>query len=86
MSSTVPIAIAPGELIDKITILEIKSVRITDPLKLKNIRTELQILNSARDRFIRPSAETTRLTSALREANQTLWDIEDDIRQCEICF
>jgi len=83
MSGAIPIAIGPGELIDKITILEIKSARITDPIKLENIRAELQALNSARDRFIPPSAEIARLTGDLSQTNQVLWEVEDEIRQCE---
>jgi len=83
MSGAIPIAIGPGELIDKITILEIKSARITDPIKLENVRAELQALNSARDRFIRPSTEIARLTGDLSQTNQALWEVEDEIRQCE---
>ena len=72
-----------GELIDKITILEIKLARIEDPQKLKNIRYELETLATTRDRALPASDTLTRLTRELKSVNETLWDIEDDIRRCE---
>ena len=81
--STVKIDIAPGELIDKITILEIKSERIDDPEKLANVRIELDVLAAARDAAIAPSDAMTRLTADLKSVNEALWVIEDDIRDCE---
>ncbi|MEM9060354.1 MAG: DUF6165 family protein [Pseudomonadota bacterium] len=83
MSGTVTIEIAPGELIDKITILEIKTENITDPDKLKNVQIELQTLQTSRDAAIAPSSEMSRLTDDLKFVNQQLWTIEDDIRDCE---
>lgn len=83
MSGTVSIEIAPGEMIDKITILEIKTENISDPEKLANVRIELATLENSRDAAIEPSAEMTRLTAALKGVNQELWVIEDDIRDCE---
>lgn len=77
------VEIAPGELIDKITILEIKSERITDAGKLKNVRVELQVLEAARDAAIAASAQLTGLTTQLKQVNETLWVIEDSIRDCE---
>lgn len=74
---------APGELIDKITILEIKSDRMSDSEKLRNVRNELDAVRSARDRTIRQSDTLTSLTAELRSVNETLWDIEDQIRSCE---
>lgn len=69
-----------GELVDKITILEIKAARIADPAKLANIRHELQALTQVRDaKGIAPPA----LVSELRRVNEQLWDIEDLIRECE---
>lgn len=82
-TNAILVEIAPGELIDKITILEIKSERMTDPAKLKNVRVELDVLAAARDRAIGPSAEMQRLTAALKTVNEALWVIEDDIRECE---
>ena len=77
------VEIAPGELIDKITILEIKAEQITDAAKLANVRTELGILAAARDQAIARSAQLNEFTSQLKQVNQALWDIEDDIRLCE---
>jgi hypothetical protein len=79
----IEIAVGPGELIDKITILEIKAARIADPGKLANVRTELDLLAGTRDRALSPSAELARLTDDLRRINEALWDIEDEIRGCE---
>ncbi len=83
MNQTISVEIAPGELIDKITILEIKSERITDPDKLVNVRVELKTLEVCRDNAVPASNELGRLTAELREVNETLWVIEDDIRDCE---
>jgi len=80
---SVVIETAPGELIDKITILEIKAERITDPDKLRNVRTELGTLRAARDRTIVPSEAMASLTAELRSVNEALWSIEDAIRECE---
>ncbi len=81
--STVTVEISPGELIDKITILEIKLERIKDPGKVKNIRAEHDTLTGARDEAVPPSGELDRLTSDLKAVNVKLWRIEDDIRDCE---
>lgn len=80
---TVAVEISPGELIDKITILEIKAERIADPAKLRNVRYELDLLSGIRARAFAPSPELARLTSELKEVNQALWRTEDDIRDCE---
>ena len=80
---SIPIEIASGELIDKITILEIKRDRIRDQAKRANVLAELQILAAARDRAIRSSAPLDELTGALKKTNEALWDIEDAIRICE---
>lgn len=79
----VRVDISPGELIDKITILAIKSERITDEAKLHHVSTELKLLEAARDAAIPKSAELERLTAELRTVNEALWDIEDAIRDCE---
>jgi uncharacterized protein DUF6165 len=85
MASSKPIFIevGAGELIDKITILTIKSERMTDAAKLKNVRHELDVLSAGRDENLEESAELTKLTAALKQVNEALWEIEDDIRQCE---
>ena len=77
------IEVGPGELIDKITILRIKSERMSDAAKLANVRHELDVLEKARAENLADSAELRRLEAALKEVNEALWVIEDDIRQCE---
>ena len=77
------VEVAPGELIDKITILQIKSERIDDPEKIKNVRIELGVLEEARDSVVAASPELDRLTAELKSVNEALWAIEDDIRDCE---
>ena len=77
------IPISPGELIDKITILEIKLDNITDKDKLKNVRYELEAFNRVRNEFIEAHSEVTELTTELKKVNLMLWQIEDDIRICE---
>ncbi len=83
MPTTVQVEISPGELIDKITILEIKIERISDADKLGNVRIEWETLTQARDDHITPSAELEKLAGDLKTVNEALWDIEDDIRDCE---
>jgi hypothetical protein len=77
--------ISLGELIDKITILEIKVVQIKDESKLKNVSHELNILNAKLDVLLdaEQKAKLEPLKAALKTANQELWVIEDDIRDCE---
>jgi hypothetical protein len=77
------VEISPGELIDKITILQIKAERITDPAKLASIRAELTSLLSARDRAVPSSSQLDELWHQLKTVNESLWQIEDDLRLCE---
>ncbi len=79
----VRIDVGAGELTDKITILEIKADRIDDPAKLYNVRHELQVLRQIRDEVVPTSDSLRALTNRLREVNERLWEIEDEIRQCE---
>ena len=83
MKTSISIELSPGELIDKITILEIKLERMDDAEKLKNVKSEWEMLTAARDGDVKPSLKLERLTAELKEVNQRLWDIEDDIRECE---
>jgi hypothetical protein len=83
MAATIAVEVSPGELIDKITILEIKSERIPDGAKLLNVRTELTTLVAACDRAIPASLELAALTRELKQVNESLWHIEDHIRDCE---
>lgn len=81
MALTVEVSV--GELLDKITILEIKAERITDPAKLKNVRTELQTLRDAWAAFPLGARDVTGPLGRLKAVNEKLWDIEDGIRDLE---
>jgi hypothetical protein len=72
--------ISYGELIDKITILKIKSERITDPEKLINILTELTSLLKTLVAHVSPHADITNLMQELKTVNEALWDVEDALR------
>jgi len=76
-----PISI--GELIDKITILEIKNDRIADADKRASVRNELALLRRTREDAALNSAELDALAGELRAVNAILWDIEDSIREME---
>jgi hypothetical protein len=80
---TVTIDVSPGELIDKITILQLKAERLTDAEKLRLVLYELGLLEARQAEAISPSEALTKLTKDLREVNSVLWDIEDQIRDCE---
>ncbi len=77
------VEVAPGELIDKITILEIKLNKIDDEAKLTNVRREYEILMETYRANIEKTDALGALIDELREANAKLWDIEDDIRDLE---
>lgn len=77
------VEVAPGELIDKITILEIKLQNIKDEAKLANVRREYEILMETFRANIEETEELRALLDDLRVANQKIWDIEDDIRDLE---
>ena len=72
-----------GELIDKITILEIKLKNIVDPVKNRNVAVELAALSKCFEENIIQSNEIEKLKTNLKQVNRALWNIEDDIRQCE---
>jgi len=77
------VPISPGELIDKITILEIKSQRMTDAAKLHNVRTELSLLSDTWRASPYSVTDIGAEWAALRDVNGKLWDIEDRIRDKE---
>ena len=88
MTDEIKVPISPGELLDKVTILRIKSQRMTDPLKLKNVRVELAALeevwkDSPYGRAGRAGAAVAADIDALQRVNERLWVIEDDIREQE---
>ncbi len=82
-AKSVTIDVAPADLLDRITVLEIKSERLTAELPLRNVRTELALLRAARDRWIPPAPELDQPTAELRQVNETLWDLEEAVRRCE---
>ncbi len=75
--------ISAGELIDKITILEIKKIKITDTKKLKEVDKELISLNNTMKNFIKDESVIVNLKEKLKEINLKLWDIEDRKRNAE---
>ena len=77
------VQVAPGELIDKVTIPEIKRERIRDAVNFQNVRTELALLATGRDGAIAPSREIDRLTADVKKIHELLWEIEDEIRDCD---
>jgi hypothetical protein len=81
--SEITVPISPGELLDKITILRIKSTRISDPKKLANVRLELQVLEDTWRGSAYAKAGIEAEVIALLEVNERLWVIEDGIRDKE---
>ena len=77
------VPISPGELLDRITILRIKAARMTDPVKLANVRLELELLERTWAATPRASADLAVDIGALQAVNERLWDIEDGIREKE---
>jgi len=77
------IEVSPGELLDKISILEIKLLQISEPGKLRNVRVELDMLERARDASLTATPTLEALCRRLRKINEALWQVEDDIREQE---
>jgi vacuolar-type H+-ATPase subunit I/STV1 len=77
------VPISPGELLDKITILRIKSARMTDETKLRNVRVELEALEQTWRDSGSAVPEVAADEAALQRVNEELWDIEDRIRDKE---
>jgi hypothetical protein len=73
---------SPGEFLDKLTILEIKSERIRDPGKLANVNRELDLMRRLWDAAT-VDGDIPVLIAELKSVNEALWDIEDRIRECE---
>jgi hypothetical protein len=79
----IKVPISPGELLDKITILRIKSQRMSDPAKVSNVRLELRALEETWSASAYAKINIEADISALLRVNERLWVIEDDIRDKE---
>jgi len=77
------VEVSVGELLDKISILEIKQEKIKDPEKLKFINTEHSILKDQLDNNVKSDEKLNTLFKSLKDINVKLWVIEDDKRLCE---
>ena len=77
------IEVSIGELLDKISILEIKLQKIRNPEKLRYIKDEYSILKDQLEKKIESSGELNELYKSLKEINSKLWVIEDEKRLCE---
>lgn len=80
MTAEILVPVSFGELLDKISILQIKSERISDEAKLANIRTELSALEKTWMAHPAGVKDIARLRAELKAVNERLWDIEDNIR------
>lgn len=78
--SLISVPVSFGELLDKMSILDIKSERMSDPAKLVNVRRELEALNGTWAQAPESRIDINALLAALKEVNARLWVIEDDIR------
>lgn len=83
MTADIKVPISPGELIDKITILQIKAERMTDPAKVANVRTELALLEATWRSSDHAASNIDAEWAQLKSINEKLWVIEDDIRDKE---
>ena len=77
------VEVSVGELLDKITILEIKKEKIKDSEKLKFINSEYDVLKEQLDKNVKNDERLKKFFKSLKEINSKLWIIEDDKRMCE---
>ncbi len=77
------VEITHGELLDKIAVLQIKSAHVGDAEMLRGVRRELAVLEAARARSVPSSADLEHLAADLKAVNESLWQIDDEIRRCE---
>jgi Family of unknown function (DUF6165) len=83
MARRIEVPISVGELVDKVTILEIKAEQIADAAKRVNIGRELGALTGVLKPLLTATPALGQLKAELRAINETLWRIEDEIRDCE---
>jgi hypothetical protein len=81
--NNIQVPISPGELLDKITILQIKAERIQNETKVANVKVELDLLLNVWKQSIASDTKIEALTKELKTINEKLWEIEDDIRDEE---
>lgn len=81
MDITIPVSV--GELVDKITILQIKSERMTNREQLANVNRELTALQAAAQGIAGDAQVLAQHSADLKRVNETLWEVEDAIRDCE---
>ena len=79
----IQVPVSPGEVLDKISILEIKSERMNDTGKIANVKRELELLQAAWRQSVNEDETVRRIHADLKRINQALWEIEDDIRDKE---
>ena len=77
------VEVSVGELLDKISILEIKKEKIKDQSKLKFISEELKLLKEQYEKNVKPDDKLKKLFNSLKEINNKLWNIENEKRLCE---
>ena len=82
-TAAIMVPISPGELIDKLTILEIKKARLESSEKIANVSVEYGLLKQVCLNSVPPSPEIDDLTQQLKSVNEQLWDIENDVRDHE---
>lgn len=83
MADVIKVPVSFGEVLDKITILEIKSERIKDEAKVRNVRLELDELSATWNEAVKDQSVIAELRKQLKAVNEELWVIEDDIRDEE---
>ena len=77
------VEVSVGELLDKISILEIKKEKIKDQSKLKFINEEFELLKEQYEKNVKPDDKLKKLFNSLKEINNKLWNIENEKRLCE---
>lgn len=77
------VPVSPGELLDKLTILDIKSRRIADPVKRDNVARERRLLRDVARTSLPETPELASLHARLARVNEALWEVEDDLRDAE---
>lgn len=81
--NVISVPVSPGEVVDKITILEIKSERMSDAAKLANVRAELDLLEATWVAAATEAADVADERARLKRVNEALWEIEDAVREEE---